>query len=96
MALYRLVWDDKVGNSGPYRDSPSDGPWDYIMPAPPWPRSLLIGYDDVVVARHDPTVPQTKAARTYIRGGSRYTVDDSDPDYQILVDAGYTLVEVQP
>ena len=90
MAQYRLVWDENVGYSGPLRpESPSV--WDYILPAPPWPHSILIADDGTVVEKETPTVPETKAARTYIGGGRVFVVDDADPDYAALVAAGYTL-----
>lgn len=84
------MWDENVGRQGPLRP-PSPSVWDYIRPAPSWPNSILVFPDDTVQEISSPTQVQTKDARTYIRGGTHFTIEDTDPDYQLLIDAGYNF-----
>lgn len=93
MTTYRLIWDDQVGRSGPNRPR-SPSLWDYIKPAPAWPHSILIQQDETVEQISTPTQVQTKEARRYIQGGVHFLIEDTDPDYALLVAAGYNFEAV--
>lgn len=92
MALKELDWSS-VAQYGDSERPPQPTVWDYIKPAPHYPASILVN-GSVVDEVLTPDLDSTLNADTYIRGGERFRVEDTDPLYALLVGAGYTFRDV--